>query len=76
MEMQARKPNIVSDGGPWAEHDQACAVRHDIPAKAVYNCNTRVFEPSWNAQSDGWRIVRVRNKFQGWVLRTLGLIVR
>jgi hypothetical protein len=39
-------------------HNQACAVYHRR-LSAVLDCNTGVFHPSWQAQQDGWRLVRV-----------------
>lgn len=54
--MDVRQPRIVTDGGPWAQHDQACAVYQD--QKAVINLNRGIFEPSWAAQSDGWMLVK------------------
>jgi len=58
--MKLRKPNIFTDGGPWAEHDQACCVCH--VRHAVLNLNSGHFQPCWQCQGDGWRLLRF-NKF-------------
>ena len=47
-------PIIISDGGPWATHDMACAVCHKY--KAVIDVGTGVFSPCWKCQEDGWRL--------------------
>jgi hypothetical protein len=53
--------------GPVAFHDQACAVYPN--RKAVYNLNRGVFEPCWEAQDNGWRLVRVDSWLQRMVMR-------
>jgi hypothetical protein len=55
--MDLMKPKVVTDGGPWAEHNMPCAVMNDEPA--VLDGSTGVFLPSWKAQKDGWMLVRV-----------------
>ena len=55
--MELMKPKVTTDGGPWAEHNMPCAVRHDEPA--VLDMNTGVFKPSWKAQREGWMLVKV-----------------
>ncbi len=67
------KPTIVTDGGPWAEHNMPCAI-YDQSEKAVLNLNKNVFEPSWKAQQNGWHLIKVKNKFQNFVLKLLKLI--
>jgi len=66
------KPTVTTDGGPWATHNMPCAVM-DQTERAVLDMNTNVFQPSWKAQSEGWRLVRVRNRFQRFLLRVAGL---
>jgi hypothetical protein len=66
--MKARKPTI-QDYGIVAEHDMACAVYAE--KSAVLQLNTGVFQPSWEAQENGWRLVHARNRFQRLVLRLL-----
>jgi len=57
-----REPTIVTDGGPWALHDQRCAVLPGEPA--VLRLETGVFYPSWAAQRSGWRLIRCRTWLQ------------
>ncbi len=66
--MQIHEPQIVTDGGPWAEHDYACPVYAD--QHAVLVLDDGVFRPSGAAQRDGWRLVQARSKFHHWLLRT------
>lgn len=48
------RPHIVTDGGPWATHDMACAVCHEN--KAVIDVATAIFSPCWSCQREGWEI--------------------
>lgn len=66
------KPTVITDGGPWAVHDMPCAVLHKTE-KAVLDMNANVFQPSWKAQSEGWRLVQARTWFQRFLLRVAGL---
>lgn len=55
-------PVIVTDGGPWAEHDYACPVcrtRH-----AVLDLSTGIFQPCWTCQTAGWRTTQRRCWFR------------
>jgi len=54
--------------GPAATHDQACSVFHRTE-KAVLNCNTGVFHPSWAARKEGWRLVLANSWWKRTVLR-------
>ncbi len=54
--MTPREPTVFTDGGPWATHDQRCAVLKGEPA--VIDIGTGVFHPSWKAQSMGYRLVK------------------
>lgn len=66
--MEVRKPEIFTDGGPWAEHDQACAICHQ--RKAVLILNTYVFQPCWTCQSQGYEIRRKKFWFKpDWAMR-------
>lgn len=68
--MELHKPRIITDGGPWAKHDQECAVK---PGEyAVLNLNTGIFYPSWKAKREGWRLVKT-NKFQRFIMKIIGL---
>lgn len=49
-------PTIVTDGGPWAQHNMPCAVYQQ--QKAVYSLGTGIFLPSWEAQKDGFMLIR------------------
>lgn len=53
--------------GMAAIHDMPCAVHAD--RFAVYQGNTGVFHPSWQAQREGWRLVRATTWLQRLVLR-------
>lgn len=64
--MQPREPYLEVPG-PFAIHDQRCAV---FPGEsAVYHLNTGVFYPSWKAHKEGWRLVHARTWWQRLVLR-------
>lgn len=65
--METRKPNVVYHG-PVAEHDMACPVFFS-QYPAVLDMHRGVFEPSWQAQAKGWRLVQARTWFQRLALR-------
>jgi hypothetical protein len=46
----------------------ACAVFHRHES-AVLNLDIGVFEPSWKARSEGWRLIQARTRFQKLVWR-------
>lgn len=60
--MELHKPNFITDGGPWAEHDQACAVCQD--RHAVILLNKGMFQPCWECQKQGWHTVRFNGAFR------------
>lgn len=64
--MQTRKP-VIENHGIFAEHDQCCAVRFN--ESAVLNLERGVFEPSWRAQQEGWRLIRADTKLRRFLLR-------
>lgn len=65
------EPVIVTDGGPWAEHDMACAVCHQ--RKAVLELHSGNFQPCWSCQSQGWMITRRRRRWwTDWFRATRG----
>lgn len=43
---------VRSDGGPWAVHNQPCAVCGE--RKAVLDLNLGVFTPCWPCMEKGW----------------------
>ena len=53
---------IVTDGGPWATHNYPCPVYRE--KHAVINLNSGVFEPSWQAQLEGWHLIKADNWFK------------
>jgi hypothetical protein len=63
----AHRP-FINNHSLWATHDQACAVRYWDGAHAVYDCNTAVFHPSWDAQASGWRLVKADTWFKRFAL--------
>lgn len=67
------RPPYIHPIGPAARHDQACAVlwHSSHVESAVYNNNTRVFEPSWKAQRLGWRLLRFRSGWRLWLAKKL-----
>ena len=60
------KPTIRNDG-LVATHNMPCAVYRS--KSAVVDCATEVFHPSWEAQKQGWRLVRATNWLQRLALR-------
>ena len=54
------QPTVITDGGPWAEHDMPCAVCRVRPA--VLNLNVGMFEPCWTCQEQGFRLVYKRRR--------------
>lgn len=60
MVMKLHEPVIDTDGGPWAKHDQVCSVC--LVNKAVLDLNAEVFEPCWNCQRKGWKLVKVNDR--------------
>jgi len=59
-------PVVMTDGGAWCQHDQACPVCHH--RKAVMVLHTGVFLPCGDCQSRGW-ILRRRESVAAGVLR-------
>jgi len=64
--METHKPEIQVEG-PSATHTQGCAVRHGEPA--VLDMNEWVFQPSWAAQEEGWRLVHAKSWWQRTLLK-------
>lgn len=54
MEVILHQPQIFTDGGPWAMHDQACAICQE--RHAVLNLSCGVFEPCGQCQAAGWEL--------------------
>lgn len=50
--------------GPVVDHDVPCPVywSNPNPPPAVYSCRAAVFHPSWQAQKDGYILIRVKNR--------------
>jgi hypothetical protein len=59
--MDLHRPVVFTDGGPWADHDQACAVCRERPA--VLDLNSGIFHPCGTCQEAGWRL-RCRRFFR------------
>jgi hypothetical protein len=55
--MELHKPQIFTDGGPWAKHDHACSICHE--KKSVLVLNTGHFQPCWDCQKTGFRTVKI-----------------
>jgi len=62
MPVEIHRPTIVTDGGPWAEHDQACAVCHE--RKATLDLSAGVFLPCGPCRGDGWEIRQRRRRLR------------
>ncbi len=54
-------------GSPIAEHNYPCPIYLD--RHAVYIMNKGYFQPSWDAQKDGYRIIKADTKFKKLILR-------
>jgi hypothetical protein len=67
--MRLHVPVILTDGGPWAEHDHACSVC--AINSSVLNLNTGIFEPCWLCQGSGWRTTQL-SRFALWRRRRKG----
>ena len=50
------KPTVIAHG-PACDHNIPCAVEQD--KLAVLQANTGVFLPSWEAQGEGWMLIKV-----------------
>lgn len=60
--MEIREPEVLTDGGPWAEHDMSCPVcgiRH-----SVLDLSYGVFLPCWVCQREGWQLRRSSKLWQ------------
>jgi hypothetical protein len=45
------------DHGIAAEHNMPCSVYQD--KSAVFDMNTRIFQPCWEAQKEGWTLIKL-----------------
>lgn len=59
--IEMHDPVVYTDGGPWAEHDMACAVCQDY--KAVLDIGTARFHPCWVCQRKGWQLTNRRRRW-------------
>jgi hypothetical protein len=59
--LPVHRPIVETDGGPWAEHDMACAVCWEN--KAMLNLHNGVFFPCDSCRAKGWGIGRIRGKW-------------
>jgi hypothetical protein len=48
-------PKVITDGGPWAIHDQACAVCSTNAA--VLDFNVGMYQPCWACQDQGFTLM-------------------
>lgn len=67
--MEIHKPTVENIAPGVAEHDQCCAVNWRAPA--VLNVDRGVFEPSWAAQGEGWRLIHANTRWKRFLLRWL-----
>lgn len=64
--MELLKVEIVTDGGPWAEHNMPCAVCYK--QYAVIQLNTWRFHPCWDCQKQGFNLTHAKSKLSKWIL--------
>jgi len=65
--MELLEVNVeVIAGGLSCEHNYPCPVYSDKPA--VYT-SYGYFQPSWEAQKEGWKLIRTTNRFQRFILK-------
>lgn len=57
-------PTVITDGGPWAEHDQACAVCSTNAA--VIDLNVGMYQPCWSCQGQGFALMFRRSRWRAW----------
>lgn len=60
--IETRRPTVITDGGPWATHDQACAVCSERPA--ILQLWDGVYQPCGVCAMDGWELKR--RKWRVW----------
>jgi hypothetical protein len=58
--MEIAKIEIVTDGGPWAEHNMPCPICWE--KSAVLNMSTNRFDACWDCQKEGWHVCRTKPK--------------
>lgn len=65
------KLSIVSiddlGGAPFCKHNYPCPIYSDLPAVRIMGRG--YFQPSWKAQDEGWRIIRIDNRIQELLIR-------
>lgn len=54
-------------GSPVCLHNYPCPIYHDKPAVRIVGSN--YFQPSWEAQKNGYKIVKIDNFFQKILLK-------
>ena len=69
--MELLRIDILTDGGPWADHNYPCPVYRE--EHAVLDLSTDTFHPSWKAQSEGYMIVKIERL---WARRLLKWLLR
>lgn len=52
----------VVNFGLYAKHNQNCSIF--FKEKAVFDCQKNVFEPSWEAQRQGWKLIQSKTLWQ------------
>jgi len=52
-------------GAPVCTHNYPCPIYTE--EHAVYNLSDGYFKPSRKAQRDGWKLIRITNRFQRFV---------
>ncbi len=67
--MEKTRVKFETDGGPWVRHNMPCPVNWDVD-KAVFDMNNNTFQPSWNAQKEGWMMVKAKG-FRASLIRLL-----
>lgn len=67
--MEAIRVKFQTDGGPWVRHNMPCPINWDMK-KAVFDLNTNTFQPSWDAQKQGWMTVKATG-WRAFIIRLL-----
>lgn len=69
--MDVAKIKVVTDGGPWVEHNMPCPIcREKHAIMQLWDGN---FLPCWSCQKDGYKTLKL-SKFWRYVLKRFGVL--
>lgn len=63
--LELLKPTVITDGGPWAEHNMPCPVC--LKKSAVLNIGTGVYQPCWDCQKRGVITLQLPKWLRRWL---------